>query len=241
MRRRRTWTALAGSAAFLLASTAFAQPGALTSHHPSQRLNDALLDAAASGDAGTARALLERGANPNSIRADFGEQTALMLAAHSGDFQTVEALVERGADMDKTGNLPQNDRTTLEDVSPLAVAVMSGNRPIIRYLASRGAEPEPPVLVRRLTPMGAVEREAQPLLTLARDPATAEMLVKAGANPNERAGDGDTALARAYARKDTVMIDTLRALGADEDEIRGVTRPKTYRYSRVSPLRRNHR
>jgi ankyrin repeat protein len=88
-----------------------------------------LLAALMAGCQGTALALLEGGANPNSARATAG-QPALWWAANRGYLDVVEGLLARGAEIDAT------DRW---GATPLHEASTGGHTEVARYLISRGA------------------------------------------------------------------------------------------------------
>jgi ankyrin repeat protein len=92
-------------------------------------MNPAWEDAAKSGDAEVARALLQSGADINAK--DRYGQTALMLAAHHGHEALVEALIGHGADL----NVAAKFR-----LSALMLAVVAGHAGTARRLARAGAD-----------------------------------------------------------------------------------------------------
>lgn len=177
--------------------------------------DQALLDAAAAGDAARVRQQLEDGADYNAASAEDGGKSALMLSVESGDARAVELLIDHGASIGRTAAIPLDDRTTLEQVTPLARAVMLGKTGIADFLIDRGAEPLPAVMVRKLTPLGQVARTEQPLLLLAKDDATTRLLLKSGADVDDAASDGTTPLMRAAERGDAAAMQTLLSAGAD--------------------------
>ncbi len=87
-----------------------------------------LIDAAAEGNLGRIKRLLNKGANVN--HRDSRGCTAVLRAAGAGHPTIVTSLIAAGADI----NLPANNGTT-----PLGAAVMGNHREIVRLLVERGA------------------------------------------------------------------------------------------------------
>lgn len=90
----------------------------------------ALLFAASSGDAESARVLLEHGADVNDTAADGN--SALVLAAFSGHGAVARLLVERGADPNAAG----------AGYAALHAAVLRGDADTVKALLAKGANPD---------------------------------------------------------------------------------------------------
>jgi ankyrin repeat protein len=87
------------------------------------------LEATESGDCNRVVALLNDGADINSL--DRHGQTALMNAAYRGDTKLLRLLVEKGADLDHTAKY---------NLSALMLAVINGHLYIVRDLVTGGAD-----------------------------------------------------------------------------------------------------
>jgi ankyrin len=87
----------------------------------------ALLFAARSGDAESARLLLQAGANANDAAPDGN--TALVIAAHSNQTAVAEVLLEHGANPNAVGG----------GYSALHAAVLRGSLSLVNSLLARGA------------------------------------------------------------------------------------------------------
>ncbi len=142
--------------------------------------------------------LLEAGAKPDAALPS-GE-TALMTAARTGSAGAAAALVAHGADV--------NARETTEDQTALMWAVAQRHPDVVRVLIEAGADIHlrsrvRPVATASSPRTGAAEGVSvideggfTPLLFAARhgDLASARMLVAAGADPNDTAPSGTSAL-----------------------------------------------
>jgi ankyrin repeat protein len=164
--------------------------------------------AATNGSAPMIGRLIRAGADPNASLTPSGD-TALMMAARTGKVDAVRALVEAGADV--------NASETWGGTTPLMWAVSERHADAARLLLTSGAdvnarshyvaaangrgfEGRTPIASRldekaedfasgRLTPLMFAAREG--------DVGLARILVRAGADVDEGAGDGKTALALA--------------------------------------------
>lgn len=100
-----------------------------------RRIRDALLgpivSAAERGDTEGVRALLDRGADVNSVTNGRYPWTPLMHAAFRGHTATARLLVERGADL---------DHPDLDFFTAVTLAAGEGHWEIVRLLAKRGAD-----------------------------------------------------------------------------------------------------
>lgn len=90
--------------------------------------NDALNQAALSGDAGRIRELLSQGADVNGR--GMHAMTPVLSAARGGHLEVVQLLVEKGAAV--------NDHN--DSGSALMWAVSSGNEDLVAYLLQNGAD-----------------------------------------------------------------------------------------------------
>lgn len=106
------------------AATSFARQDA------KQQLNEQLWEAARTGDAAAARALLERGADVDA-KFRYG-QTALFKAAERGHAEVVKVLLERGASV--------NLKDTFYGATPMTWALDKGHVAVVRALLEKGAE-----------------------------------------------------------------------------------------------------
>ena len=96
-----------------------------------------LMAAARKGDVATLKALLDAGADVNSMTR-YGA-TALSFAADKGHVEVVTLLLERGADV--------NVKDTFYGATPLTWAIGKGHTAIIKALVEKGAKDSEQVLV----------------------------------------------------------------------------------------------
>ena len=158
--------------------------------------------ACANGNAGIVEALLKAGAKPNAAALETRE-TPLMAAARTGNVRVVKALLAYGADV--------NARETAHEQTALMWAAAHRHPQIVKALVEAGADVSArsrvsPRLVSRgnryprqndfsgvaEVPVGGFT----PLLFAARqgDRSSADILLAAGANANDAAPDGTSAL-----------------------------------------------
>ncbi|MCY4661382.1 MAG: ankyrin repeat domain-containing protein [Acidobacteria bacterium] len=164
--------------------------------------------------------LLEAGASPVA-RLHAGE-TVLMRCAYTGDAAAVEALLDRGAEIDAIE--PSRGQTAL------MWAAASGQPAVARLLLERGAAVDARTgTVRQLrgtglrsttSPAGATEFDAggfTPLLFAARhgDADSVRVLLDGGADVNEAAADGNSALVIAAMSGHARLAELLLARAAD--------------------------
>jgi ankyrin repeat protein len=157
-------------------------------------MSELLLQAAETGDAPSARALLAAGADHNARNADGA--TALMLAAHAGKLDLVRVLVEAGADVNAT-----DDRGW----GPLTKAVYNPNldrgfADVVETLIQAGAKIEAPITYG-----------IRPLMLAAGygETAVVETLLTAGADVLARNDGGLTALMMV---KEKFYVDVINLL-----------------------------
>jgi ankyrin len=151
----------------------------------------ALLFAARSGDVGSARWLLEAGADPNDRLPDG--MSALVQAAYSGNPSVAMLLLEKGAD--------PND--AMIGFTALHAAVLKSEVDLVKALLAKGANPD--ALVARGTPIRRSTTDfyipgtlvgATPYLMAAKylEPDIMRALLAGGANRRATLKDGTTAL-----------------------------------------------
>ena len=166
--------------------------------------------------------LLEDGANPNmGLRSG---ETLLMRCAHTGDAAAVRALLTHGADVHATE--PSRGQTAL------MWAVANRHPDVTRVLLEHGAAVDArTTAVRQLrgtgersttSPQGATYFDAggfTPLLFAARHGAvdSARRLLDAGADLNDTAADGNSALVMAAMSGHGLLAELLLDRGADPD------------------------
>ncbi len=150
----------------------------------------ALMTAARAGSAGAVRALLDQGADPRAREATEG-QTALMWAVAQRHAGVVEALLDAGAD----------------------VHARSRVRPVVTAHSARTSSAGAVVVVD--------EGGFTPLLFAARsgDLASAELLLAAGADPNDTAPAGTSALVVAAHSGHGTLAAALLGAGADPNAV----------------------
>ena len=180
--------------------------------------------AAENGNARLVRALLSAGADPQAALPS-GE-TVLMTAARTGSAGAVAALVAHGADV--------NARESLEGQTALMWAVSQRHGAVVDVLIAAGADVRarsrvrPVVTARsaRTRGAGAVsvadEGGFTPLLFAARagHPASARRLLAAGADPDDQAPSGASALVVASHSGHGRLAGLLLDAGADANAAR---------------------
>ena len=184
-----------------------------------------LLFAARHDDAGSARLLLDAGADVNDAAADG--TSALDVAAMSGHGRLAELLLERGADPNAAG----------AGYGPLHAAVLRADAGLVRALLARGADPNARLVrgtpVPRWTYQYVLtlrEKGATPFLLATKylEPEIARLLAAAGADPLATFDDGTTALmaavglslSRAVTRRSRLIAPELVAAEwADEERV----------------------
>ncbi|HEY7690579.1 MAG TPA: ankyrin repeat domain-containing protein, partial [Dongiaceae bacterium] len=169
----------------------------------------ALMHAAHSGSADAVRTLIENGADPN-VKETANGQTALMFAAASDRVDVVKLLIARGADIAATSRV--------QDFSGLAVSseVDQNGVPRQAEAAQRGDVPgvtRPFNYAERIGKHGGLAA----LHFAARQGAmaTADALLAAGADINQRAGDRTTPLIVAAVNGQFDFASMLLDKGAD--------------------------
>jgi uncharacterized protein len=180
----------------------------------------ALLFAARSGDAESAKLLLDAGADPNDALADG--LPALTLAAYSGHGDAAKVLLDRGAD----------PNAAAIGFTALHAAILRSDVRLVRALLARGAAPN--AAMSKGTPMRRTSQDfdlpaalipSTPYLLAARflEPDILRALQAGGADPKGTMRDGATALMLAAGlgssttqdRRGVALIDGGRAATED--------------------------
>ena len=180
--------------------------------------------AVATNDAAALTKLLARGMDPNTVN-DRGE-AALLAAARDSGPEVVKALVKARAKL--------NVKSPFGD-TPIMLAALRGNLPIVKLLREAGAEINQPgwtpllyaslnghnAVVEYLLSTGADVGLAAPngstavmLAVLGKKPDTVKLLASYGFDVNAKNDKGETALALAKREKNEEMEAVLRSLGA---------------------------
>jgi ankyrin repeat protein len=150
-----------------------------------------LLFAARSGDAESARLLLQAGASAHDVLPDG--TSALVLAAHSGHADVAAVLLEKGADPNAAGS----------GYTALHAAVLRSDLELVKTLLARGADPNPAMTkgtpMRRDTTdfnLPATLIGSTPYLLAARflEPAIMQALKAGGADVSAKMRTGANAL-----------------------------------------------
>lgn len=155
----------------------------------------ALHYAAAGGNVGTARLLLDGGADVVAV-AKAGE-TPLSLAARRGHGELVLLLLARGAPA-RSGD------SAAAFESPVLAALFARDTGLVRLLLEAGADAEPP---RGMPPLAVAARQG--------DTAVVAMLTARGADVNRAIGEGQTPLILAAQDGHVAVVRILLAAGAD--------------------------
>ena len=151
----------------------------------------ALLFAARSGDADSARLLVAAGADVNEALPDGA--TALIVAAHSGHRQVAMALLEKGA----------NPNADAVGYTALHAAVLKSDVEVVKALLARGADPNAPITkgtpVRRNSqdfelPKTLIGATPYALAAKFLEPEIMRALAAAGADTRRPMKDGATPL-----------------------------------------------
>ena len=171
----------------------------------------ALMQAAHSGSADAVRILIENGADPN-VKETANGQTALMFAAASDRVEVVKLLLSRGADLHATSRV--------EDFSALTMSNDADQNGVPRPQAPRGPGPDVPGITRPFNYNELIGKHGglAALHFAARQGAvaTAEALIKGGADVNQRgAGDRTTPVLVAAINGHFDLVSYLLDNGAD--------------------------
>lgn len=200
------------------------------------RQTNNLLDAVNSGNLADARRAIQRGADVNYIKTNFG--SPLYVAIKKRNLEMARLLLENGAKPSDTltyavrdGNLEMarllldkgaNTKGTSFMAPPLVAAAEIGNLELVRLLVERGADINERDEERVQNLHDGRSRTALHYAVSKRMDIV-RYLVENGINVNARADNGETALSIAYDRGEMAIYDYLKANGAIEFEQRQVT------------------
>jgi ankyrin repeat protein len=161
------------------------------------RRSTTLIQAAKKGRADVVRAALNCGADPNAVNSRG--QTALQQLGWGGsDLEIAEYLVMMGADVNFT------QKNTL---SPLMLAVNSGNEPLVYFYLENGAEINTRSGAGLETPLMSGCQSGHESIV--------RILLDSGADPDLQDAAGRTALMTAALTGKTHIVDILTETGAD--------------------------
>ena len=191
-----------------------------------------LVDAVATQDAQTVRALLDAGADVNASRADGA--TALLWAAHWDDADLAGRLIRAGAEVNaaddhgvtpleraaENASLPMVERllaagaradvARTSGLTPLMTAARTGSVAVVEALLAHGADANAATRETRSTAlMWAVAGS---------HPAVVRALLDAGADPHPSTAKGFTPMLYAARNGDVAMAETLLEAGVHPDE-----------------------
>jgi ankyrin repeat protein len=162
--------------------------------------SNALLDAAAKGDAAVVRGLLKQGLNVNATGTDGA--TALHWAVRADDLATVDALLGAGANVSATNVL---------GVTPIYIAASNGSASIVGRLLDAKADANAADATGDTVLMAAVR---------AGSPDTVRLLIDRGARVNQAEPElSHTALMWAARTNNTAILRMLLAAGASVDTV----------------------
>ncbi|WBH18264.1 ankyrin repeat domain-containing protein [Sphingomonas radiodurans] len=161
---------------------------------------------------------------------------ALIVAAppaaaqqQSQSYKFLEAVKNEKGDevikiLDQPGQTIVNTRDITSGEGALHIVVKRGNGMYLRYLLSRGADPN----LRD-------GRGDTPLLLAVQfgQNALVDILTAAKANPNLANGGGETPLIRAVQKRDLALVRTLLAAGANPDQTDNVAGMSARDYARA--------
>lgn len=189
---------------------------------------DALVEAAGKGDLEVMRHLLDAGTDVNGVTSKESQHTALTLAAAKSQLEAVRLLLDRGAAVDQPKH-PGWDYTPLcltksvpiaellkahganvhaklfrRDVSILTYIARWGGPDMVEWMLKQGLDPK------------MIGDNRQNLLFEAGDARTAEILLKAGVDPNAVDEFGSTPLSAAQKGVAQKLIEAGAKLPAGE-------------------------
>lgn len=197
---------------------------------PQENLNEALCNAAFSGDIAEVPRLLKAGADVNAK--DSMGHTALMRASQKGNVEIVRALIQAGADFRakrEGGMTALMDASANNQPEVLKVLIEAGADPnartedgtgvmfwaagygyteVVRELVKAGARIEDPIDQFGTTPLMHAVRNGKA--------ETVQALLDLGAQVNAKDTSGKTALARAREEGNSEVIEILVKAGGKE-------------------------
>ncbi len=150
--------------------------------------------------------LLESGANPNSVE---GEErvtplAALIVSKHKSKGAYLEKLIARGANIQTTINIPNNlfsDNMRVNNL--LSLALVAGDDHVASTLLAKGIKKD------RTDLFACIRYFSENQITVA------ELLIKAGVDPNSKVHGGLSLLALAYEREHRNLVKLLLEKGAN--------------------------
>ncbi|MGT2527189.1 ankyrin repeat domain-containing protein [Streptomyces nojiriensis] len=178
--------------------------------------------AAEDGDAALVERMLAGGAEADAWVP--GGRRALDLAVCAGRAEVVRLLLAAGA-------RPGRGAGPYDEATPMALAAMNGHTPVARALLDAGADPRGPAGRMRYVPLVLAATSGED-----GSPATVELLLDRGADPEERMR-GRTALEWAARFGHPAVVEQLIARGAavTERAVREAVVGRAFRSRNVDP------
>ena len=151
-------------------------------------------------------------ANRKKALEPTADEKALLAAAKSGDLGKASRLIKKGVNVNCGGKFKFPPYYLREKVTPLMLAAEEGHIALIQLFLASGAELEQ---TQESNEPGLSGRTALACACMADQPESAQVLLKAGANPNHRLSRQNTLFDWVCGKASIKMIKLLLRFGAD--------------------------